>query len=162
MKKILILILSLMLGIAFFSNAQDSRLLKAADKAFDDGEKEYSKKHYSEAAASLEIVVENIPITTDSRKYLIMRFEAHIMLVDIYFNQLNNLPSACRAINSFLDDLDTIKQSGIFKAKEIYNYLDLEKQYTDNKRKCDNYESINDSKKDFEKIFDEEFEEDEE
>ena len=147
---------------AFFAtslSAQDGKLLRAADKSFEAGEQDYSKKRWSEAAESLEIVVENIPANVDSRKYLLMRFEANIMLVDIYFEQLNNLPSACRCLNAFLDDIAAVKKSGMLKSKDIYKYLELEKDYAKYKSTCDNFENIDSDKKEFEKKFNEEFEE---
>jgi len=143
--------------------AQNTRLLKAADDSYDNGEKEYNRGHYSEAAPDLEIAVENISITTDSRKYVTMRFEANIMLIDIYFNHLNNLPAACRCLNCFLDDLSRIKNSGILKVKDLLKYLDLEKDYSDRIRQCNNFETIDDKKSEFEEnIFNEEFGEEEE
>lgn len=140
-------------------SAQDAKLLKAADKSYEAGEQDYSKKHWSDAAESLEIVVENIPATVDSRKYLIMRFEANIMLIDIYFEQLNNLPSGCRCLNAFLDDIEAVKKSGRLKSKDIFKYLELEKDYAKYKSTCDNFENIDSDKKEFEKKFNEEFEE---
>ncbi len=161
MKKNLLLLIFAGLFFTTYASAQDSRLLKAADKSYEDGENDYNKKRYKEAAESLEIVVENIPVNTDSRKYLLMRFEANVMLIDIYFKQLNNLPSGCRCLNSFFDDLAKIKSSGIFRAKDIYKYLELEKDYDQYRRQCENFESIDDKKTDFEKVFDEEFEDEE-
>lgn len=161
MKKNLLLLIFAGLFFTTYVSAQDSRLLKAADKSYEDGENDYNKKRYKEAAESLEIVVENISVNTDSRKYLLMRFEANVMLIDIYFKQLNNLPSGCRCLNSFFDDLAKIKSSGIFKAKDIYKYLELEKDYDQYRRQCENFESIDDKKTDFEKVFDEEFEDEE-
>lgn len=161
MKKNLLLLLLAGLFLTTYVSAQDSRLLKAADKSYEDGEKDYNKKRYNEAAESLEIVVENIEISAVPRKYLIMRFEANVMLVDIYFNKTNNLPAGCKALNNFLDDLDAIKNSGIFKAKDIYKYLELEKDYSKFICQCENFESIDDKKDEFEKIFEEEFEDEE-
>lgn len=161
MKKNLLLLIVAGLFFTTYVSAQDSRLLKAADKSYEDGENDYNKKRYKEAAESLEIVVENISVNIDSRKYLLMRFEANVMLIDIYFKQLNNLPSGCRCLNSFFDDLEKIKSSGIFKAKDIYKYLELEKDYDQYRRQCENFESIDDKKTDFEKVFDEEFEDEE-
>lgn len=158
--------LILIIVIAFFSatslNAQDARLLKASDKSFDAGEQDYSKKRWSEASASLEIVVENIPISVDSRKYLIMRFDANVMLIDIYFNQTNNLPAGCRCLNAFFDDINYVKSLGTLKARDLYKYLELEKDFANLKVKCDSFEAIDSDKKAFEKKFDEEFGEEEE
>ena len=159
MKKNLILLVVLLVIGASYSVAQDARLLKAADKSFSDGEKDYKKKRYNEAVPSLEIVVENINVRDVSRKYLIMRFEANLMLIDIYFEKLNNLRAGCVALNSFIDDINAIKSSGIFKAKDIYKYLELEKEYSTYITQCESFESIEKDKSDFEKIFDEEFEE---
>ncbi|HNQ69464.1 MAG TPA: hypothetical protein PKN32_13885 [Bacteroidales bacterium] len=158
-KKLFLLVIVGIFSILYIP-AQNTRLLKAADDSFENGEKEYNRGHYSEAAPDLEIAVENISITTDSRKYVTMRFEANIMLIDIYFNHLNNLPAACRCLNCFLDDLSRMKNSGILKVKDLLTYLDLEKDYSDRIRQCNNFETIDDKKSEFEKIFDEEFEED--
>jgi|AntAceMinimDraft_14_1070370.scaffolds.fasta_scaffold201464_1 hypothetical protein len=161
MKKNIILLLFAVLFSTSYVLAQDSRLLKSANRSYDAGKKDFNKERFDEAAESLEIVVENINVRTDSRKYLLMRFEANVMLIDIYFNQVNNLPGGCKALNSFLGDIDAVKSSGIFKAKDIYKYLEMEKDLEPYKRQCDNFESIDDKKDDFEKIFDEEFEDEE-
>lgn len=144
--------------VAVSVSAQDGKLLRAADKSFDAGEQDYSKKRWSEAAESLEIVVENIPIYVESRKYMILRFDAHVMLIDIYFNQLNNLPAGCRCLNSFFDDLNYLKNVPNLKSKDIFKYLELEKDYAKYKSTCDNFEDIDSDKKEFEKKFNEEFE----
>jgi hypothetical protein len=161
MKKNLFLLIIAGVFLVSHSYAQDARLLRAADDSFEAGESQYNKKHYAEAAPSLEIVVENISINTDSRKYLLMRFEANVMLIDIYFKELNNLPSACRCLNSFFDDLSRVKDDGILKTKDLFRYLELEKSYEGYSRQCNNFESIDDKKTDFEKVFDEEFEDEE-
>ena len=161
MKKNLILLAILMFLGTSYSIAQDARLLKAADKSYSDGEKDYNKKRYDEAVPNLEIVVENIDVRDVSRKYLIMRFEANVMLIDIYFNKLNNLRDGCVALTNFVDDINAIKSSGIFKAKDIYKYLELEKDYATYITQCENFQSIDEYKTDFEKIFDEEFGEEE-
>lgn len=147
---------------ATYVTAQDARLLKAADKSYEEGEQAYNRERFEEAAVSLEIVVENISIQIDSRKYLLMRFEANVMLIDIYFKQLNNLPSGCRCLNSFFDDLNKVKSTGVLKAKDLFKYLELEKEYDQYRRQCENFESIDSKKTDFEKVFDEEFEGEEE
>lgn len=162
MKTNLILIIAIAFLSATTVNAQDSRLLKASDKSFDNGEQNYSKKRWTEASESLEIVVENIPVSVDSRKYLIMRFEANVMLIDIYFNRTNNLPAGCKSLNAFLDDINYVKKLGVFRAKDIFKYLELEKEYAQLKVKCDSFGAINSDKKAFEKKFDEEFGEEEE
>ncbi len=159
-KNLILLVVLLVIGVSY-TVAQDARLLKAADKSFSDGEKDYKKKRYNDAVPSLEIVVENINIRDASRKYLIMRFEANLMLIDIYFDKINNLRDGCVALNSFIDDINAIKSSGIFKAKDIYKYLELEKEYSTYITQCENFESIEKDKSDFEKIFDEEFGEEE-
>ena len=146
----------------FYLNAQDTRLLKAADDSYELGEKEYNRGNYAEAAPDLEVVVENIPISSDSRKYITMRFEANIMLIDTYFKHLNNLPSACRCLNSFLDDLNKVKDDGILKAKDLLRYLGFEKDFDEYIRQCNNFNSIEDKKSDFENnIFNEEFDDEE-
>ncbi|MDD3688090.1 MAG: hypothetical protein PHE56_15180 [Bacteroidales bacterium] len=81
------------------------------------------------------------------------------MLIDIYFNQLNNLPAACRCLNSFIDDLNYLKSVPSLKSKDIFKYLELEKDYAKYKSTCDNFENIDSDKKEFEKKFNEEFEE---
>ncbi|MDD2635296.1 MAG: hypothetical protein PHW82_07335 [Bacteroidales bacterium] len=157
MKKNLILLTVLIFLGGSYAGAQNTRLLKAADKSFSDGKKDYNKKRYKEAAPSLEIVIENINVTDVSRKYLIMRFEANVMLIDIYFDKLNNLRDGCVALTNFVDDINAVKSTGIFKAKDIYKYLELEKDYAIYITQCENFESIEKDKSDFEKIFDEEF-----
>ncbi len=161
-KKLFLFVIVGILSVIYLP-AQNTRLLKAADDSYEIGEKEYNRGHYAEAAPDLEIVVENISISTDARKYLIMRFEANIMLIDVYFSHLNNLPSACRCLNCFLDDLSRVKNSGILKVKDLLRYLDIEKDYADYIRQCNNFDTIDDKKSQFEEnIFNEEFGEEEE
>ncbi len=162
MKKNLILLVIISFSLTTYITAQDSRLLRAADKSYEEGKQAYNRERFDEAAASLEIVIENISVQTDSRKYLLMRFEANVMLIDVYFKQLNNLPSGCRCLNSFFDDLNKVKSSGVLKAKDLFKYLELEKEYDQYRRQCENFESIDSKKTDFEKVFDEEFEGEEE
>lgn len=160
-KKSFLLLIAGLLFLSYLP-AQNSRLLKAADDSYEIGEKEYNREHYAEAAPDLEVVVENIAVTTDSRKYLLMRFEANIMLIDIYFNHLNNLPAACRSLNCYIDDLARVKSLGILKTKDLLRYLGLEKDYADRIRQCNNFEIIDDKKSEFEEnVFNEEFGEEE-
>lgn len=159
-KKSVLLVIASVLFSSYLP-AQNTRLLKAADDSYEIGEKEYNRENYAIAAPDLEVVLENIDVTTDSRKYLVMRFEANIMLIDIYFNHLNNLPAACRSLNCFIDDLERVKSLEILKTKDLLRYLGLEKDYADRIRQCNNFETIDDKKSDFEKVFEEEFEDEE-
>lgn len=161
MKKNLILLTVFTLILSGGLLAQNKALLKAADKSYVAGEKSFRKDRYKEAADSYEIVMKNIPISVDSRKYLLMRIESNIQLIDIYFNRAENLRKACIYVDRYYKDMNKIKNSPLLKSKDIFRFLELQKDYEKYQRQCHNFEGINSDKKEFEKKFDEEFEDEE-
>ena len=158
MKNITI-VLSLVLLLIFAGGnlfAQSSRLLKGAERSYDDGISAYKKKKYSEASESLIIAVENISENVSSRRYQLIRLDAASRLVDIHFNMVEDLRKACKYLEIFTNDLNEMKNDNELKAKDIHKYLEMEKDFSRYKRKCSGLDTIDDKKKDFEKKFDEE------
>ncbi len=161
MKKNLFLIVLVSVVFSGGLFAQSKALLKAADKSFDAAEKSYKRYYFDEAAESYEIVMNNIPISVDSRKYLVMRIESNIKLIDIYFNHSENLQKACVYVDRYYKDMNSIKNSPYLKSKDIFRYLELQKDFEKYQRKCHNFRGIDSDKKEFENKFDEEFKDEE-
>jgi len=90
-----------------------------------------------------------------------MRIESNIQLIDIYFNHSENIRKACIYVDRYYKDMNKIKNSSYLKSKDIFRYLELQKDFEKYQRKCHNFSGIDSEKKDFEKKFDEEFENEE-
>ncbi len=158
MKKKIILLTAFALIFSGGLLAQNKALLKAADKSYDAGEKSFRKDRYKEAVDSYEIVMKNIPISVDSRKYLLMRIESNIQLIDICFNHTEGLRKGCIYVDRYYKDMNKIKNSPLLKPKDIFRYLELQKDYEKYQRQCHNLGGIDSDKTEFEKKFDDEFE----
>lgn len=153
-------ILSVSLSVIILSgnlNAQNSNILKGAEKSYNAATSAFKKKNYEEASGSFIVAVDNISRNIDSRKYQLIRLDAASKLVDIHFNHEEDLTKACKYLDIFVNDLNRMKKDDNLKAKDIYKYLELEKEYAIYKRKCDGFNSIDSKKKEFEKKFDEAF-----
>jgi outer membrane protein assembly factor BamD (BamD/ComL family) len=157
MKKLfLLLIVAIMIMPAeIYSQSRAMRI--AADKSFSDAEKNMRKGNYKEAAANYEIVLNAIPITTDSRSDLMMRLDATTALIDIYVNYRTNFEHACEKMDIFSSDMQYIQKADILRGRQLYRYLQLEKDYAKYDNQCKRYRSLESDKDDFEKIFDQQF-----
>lgn len=157
MKKILLCFAIILLLAPVVSFAQSRPLLIAADRSFSDAESNYKKREYREAAANFEIVVNSIPVEIESRKYLMMRLDALTALVDIYYNHRTNLELACARMETFASDMNYVKRADVLRGKQLYNYVQLEKDFEKYSKNCRTFKNIESDKDKFERIFDEEF-----
>jgi hypothetical protein len=162
MKKFIIIALMLLPYISLL-HAQDQRALRAARMSFSAAESNYSKGRFAEAAPDYEIVINSIPVNTPVRKNLEMRLESISKLIDIYYNRVINLESACGNLNIFFDDMADVRFSGILKASELLTYQRREKQYEAiYLPKCSAYYNLDNDMEEFRKKFEKEFENKEE
>ncbi|MDR2009636.1 MAG: hypothetical protein LBQ22_04065 [Bacteroidales bacterium] len=137
------------------------KLLKGVEKNYDSGVSAFERKKYKEASAEFIIVMDNIPQRADKRKYQLMRLDAASKLVEIHYNYDENLRLACKYLDIFIADLNYMKRDDNLKAKDIYKYLEKEKDFSSYKKKCTGFNTIDDKKNEFEKKFDEVFDEEE-
>lgn len=159
MKKATFILVLLPFFFGLQSFGQDSRALRAAKKSFDSAESNYKKENYREAAREYEIVVQTIPVSTDSRRDLEMRLESLINLTDIYLYHSVNINDACRNIQLFMGNMNTIRNKGVLRANKLLYYQRKEKEFEAEKLpKCENYQNIDSDMQNFEKKFNEEFE----
>lgn len=159
MRNILTVISFLFVFISSDMFAQDSNILKAAEKSYKTGLSEYKKKKYSEASKSLIVVVENIPSDVDSRKYQLMRLEAASKLVEIHFNNDVQIRKACDYLYVFISDLNSMKKRDKLKSNDLYKYLEMEKNYSEYVKTCGGFKTVEIDKQNLEDVFNEEFKE---
>jgi outer membrane protein assembly factor BamD (BamD/ComL family) len=159
MKKSMTILLAacLLLPLNLFS--QDKRAIKAAELSYSSAEDNFKKGNFQNAAQKYEIVVSTFPEGIESRKHLIMRLESLIMLVDIYFYKYINFTEACKYTDLYFSTMNTIRNSGVLKGRELYNYLEKEKEFDQHKTKCEGYENVSGDMDKFRKTFDKEFQE---
>lgn len=136
--------------------SQDRHSLKAADMSFDNGNKQFRKADFKEAAQAFEIVVKNIPDKIDSRKYAEMKLDAIISLIDIYHSKWVNLDKACDNLNYYSSALQQFQSRGVLKGKDLLKYLNMEQDYAEKRKMCENRDTLDDRKKKFEKILEQE------
>lgn len=136
--------------------SQDRHSLRAADLSFDNGEKNLKRDNYKEAAQAFEIVVSNIPEGIDSRKYAEMRLDAIIKLIDIYFYKSVNLDRACSHLDNYASTLQKVQSNGVLKGKDLLRYMNLEQDFAEKRKSCENRQTLDSRKKDFEKILEQE------
>jgi hypothetical protein len=159
MKRSTFIIALLTFSLGLQSFGQDSRALRAAKKSFDSAENSYKKENYREAAREYEIVIQTIPVSTDSRRNLEMRLESLINLTDIYLYHSVNINDACRNIQLYMSNMNTIRNKGILRANKLLYFQRKEKEFESEKLpKCESYQNIDNDMQNFEKKFNEEFE----
>ncbi|MDL2262429.1 hypothetical protein LJC11_02880 [Bacteroidales bacterium OttesenSCG-928-I21] len=145
-------------ALIFCTNATfGQKLLKGVAKSYDDGVSAFNKKRYQEASEEFMLVLDNIPEDIEKRKYQVMRLDAASKLVEIHYEHEENLRLACRYIEIFFQDLEIMKNDKSLKTKDIYTYIEREREFTWYKRKCESFNTIDDKKSEFEKKFDEVF-----
>ena len=156
MKKVLAILLTALLTAPALVFSQDKSTLKAADMSFDNGNKLYRKGNFKEAAQSFEIVVGNIPDRIDSRKYAEMKLDAYIQLIDIYYSKSVNLDKACQYLDNYSVTLQKVQGNGVLKGKDLLKYLNMEQDYLEKKKACENRGTLDERKKKMEKILEQE------
>ncbi len=137
--------------------AQSNQMMRVANKSFSDAESDYKKGNYREAAKNYETVMKIIPKEIDSRRSLIKRLDAHVALIDIYFNHVTNFELACQKLEVFYSDMEYVKRSDVLRGRQLYDYVQLENEFEKYKRNCRSFRTIETDKQKFEKIFEEEF-----
>jgi hypothetical protein len=159
MKNYKLTLFCAVMAMLFFcsGNISAQKLLKGVAKSYDAGVSAFNKKKYKEASEEFIVVLDNVPDDIDKRKYQAMRLDAASKLVEIHYEHEEDLRKACKYIDVFLEDLNIMKKDNTLRAKDIYKYLEKEKEFASYKRKCESFNSIEDKKKDFEKKFDEVF-----
>lgn len=158
MKKLIVLSILLSLSFSFDVFAQDSRALRAARMSFNSAEKNFKNEKFEEAAREYEIVVNTVPATTDSRRYLEMRLESIIKLVDIYFYHQVNISKACKTVQLYSDNMNRVRNQGTLRASALLKYQRIEQEFTaEHAPKCRSYEGIDSDMDRFKQKFEEEF-----
>lgn len=158
MNKQLFIVSILILGLSILAIGQDSRALRAAKMSFNSAEDHYKRENYKQAKQEFLIVTETIPANIESRRYLIMRLESLINLIDISFYKIVNIEDACEHLNSFFDTMNTIRNRGVLNARQLLHYQQIEKDCMDQHVvKCEGYENIHDDMDEFRKNFESEF-----
>ncbi len=154
------MIISLLFAVILFPAdiaAQSSQMMRVANKSFSDAESDFKKGNYREAASNYEIVLNIIPKEVDSRKSLMKRLDAQTALIEIYFDYVTNFDLACRKLQEFYSDMDYVKRADVLRGGQLYDYVQLEREFDKYKRNCRSFRTIETDKQKFEKIFEEEF-----
>jgi hypothetical protein len=158
MKKILMICLMLIITLANLYS-QDSRSLRAAQMSFRAAENKFRQGKYNEAAIDYEIVLQTISADHTSRKYLEMRMESLVRVIDIYFNRANDISKACDHLDHYFATMDHIRRTGILKASDLLEYQRLEKRYDKEYfPKCEAYKNLDHDMERFREKFEQEFE----
>ncbi len=155
MKKTLLIFFVIFIALPNTQNAQDRSALRAARMSFDAAEKNHKASNYQEAAQEYTIVVNTIPVSTDSRRYLEIRMQSLIGLVDIHFNKKTNFEKACHHVHLYLNDMEIIKAGDVLRASDRLDYLRKEQEYINNHiPKCESYKRLDQDAEEFKKHFD--------
>ncbi len=158
--KSLLLAILIFLSYSAFSQF-DTKLLKAVEKIYNDAEGFYQKGHYQEAATNYQVVLDKIfTIPDESKKHVYILLNSELRLIDIYFNNLNNLSAGCEVLERFKKDVDLIVKLNIIKGKDLKDFLVAQKRFEPELKNCQNYKSIDIKKNEMEKKFDKEFKDD--
>ena len=159
MKKLIVLSILLSLSYSVDVFAQDSRALRAARMSFNSAERNFNNEKHAEAAREYEIVINTIPATIDSRRYLEMRLESIIKLVDIYFYHRVNMSKACENVQLYSENMNLIRNQGTLRASALLKYQRVEQEFaTKHEPKCQSYKGIDSDMDRFKQRFEEEFE----
>lgn len=158
--KSILLAIQIFLSYTAFSQF-DSKLLKAVEKIYNDAEDFYKKENFQEAAMNYQVVLDKIfIIPNESKKHVYILLNSEQRLIDIYFNNLNNLSAGCEVLERFNKDLDLVVQLNIIKGKDLKDFLVAQKRFEPELINCQNYKSIDIKKNEMEKKFDQEFNDD--
>lgn len=158
MKRATVILLALCLLTPSTLFSQDKRSLKAAELSYNAAEKDLKKGNYQDAASKFEIVVSSIPEGINTRKYLIMRLESLIKLVDIYFYKSVNVEKACQNLNLYFSNIAKVRNAGVLSTKELFSYLEQEKEFSKEKSQCESYQRVGSDMEKFRKDFDKKLE----
>ncbi|HNS29108.1 MAG TPA: hypothetical protein PKL52_01120 [Tenuifilaceae bacterium] len=158
MKRAAVILLALCLLSPSTLFSQDKRSLKAAELSYNAAEKDLKKGNYQDAANKFEIVVSSIPEGIDSRKYIVIRLESLIKLVDIYFYKSVNFEKACQNLNLYFSNISKVRNAGVLSTKELFNYLEQEKEFSKEKSQCESYQRVGSDMEKFRKDFDKKIE----
>lgn len=159
MKKAILLTAMIIMSLGLQSYSQDSRAMRAARMSYNSAKKNDKKGNYEEAAREYEIVINTIPASVDSRRYLEIRLESLIKLVDIYFYKQVNINAACEYLQMYFDNMNIIRNQGTLRASDLLDYQRIEKEFaSEHSPKCENYEGIDKDMENFKRKFEKEFE----
>jgi hypothetical protein len=159
MKKIIVITVTILLGFAFQSQSQDSRSLRAARASFNAAENNYKKDNFQQAARDYEIVINTIPEDIDSRRYLEIRLESLIKLIDINFHRHISLNQACEYLQMYYSNINAIRFEGVLRSSDLLNYQRIEKDFeAQHSSKCQSFRNLDRDMDEFKKKFEEEFE----
>lgn len=160
MKKTLLILFVCIIAFPNAQQAQDRSILRAARMSFNSAENNFKNGNYAEAAQEYTIVINTIPVSIDSKRYLEFRLQSVIGLADIYFNKITNFDKACQYVDLFLKDMETVKAGDVFRASDRLNYLRKEQEYINNYvSKCKSYRRSEMDREEFRKHFEEQLRE---
>ena len=133
--------------------------MSAARNSFSSAETNQRRGNYEQAVQEYQIVINSVPVTNDSRRYLEMRMESIINMVEIYFDNLKDFTKACQFVYLYLDDMDTIREGEVLRASQLLRFLRKEQEYlNDHLEHCKKYQEMEDTRERFRrKIQEEEF-----
>lgn len=156
MKKKLLIIIVVIFALPIVLQAQDRSALRAARMSFNSAENNYKEGNYKEAAHEYTIVVNTIPVSIDSRRYLELRLQSVIGLVDIFFNKTINFEQACKYVDLYVSDMKTVTAGDVLRASDRLNYLRKEQEFNNNYvSKCKTYRRSEYDIEEFRKHFEE-------
>ena len=158
MKKIFLILLVIFMAANNAVVSQDTRAIRAARSSFQSAENNFKKNNFQQAAREYLIVVNSIPGNIDSRRDLNMRLNSVIKLIDISFNKSVNFNDACDYVHEYLDNVNSIRNSGILRSSELFEFQKIEQEYiNDYIPKCENIDNSKNNMDNFRMKFEEEF-----
>lgn len=127
--------------------------------SFSSAENNYKRGNYEQAAREYEIVLNTLQSPPTSRRYLEMRLESLISLIDIYFYRQVNITKACERLQMFMTDMKTIRNQGVLRASTLLDYQRKEHELrASHLPKCESYNGLERDMEQFKRKFEEEFE----
>lgn len=158
MNKYVIFIILFLFCFSMKLKGQDNGALRVARTSFSSAERNYDNGHYNNALQEFIIVVNSIPVHTDSRRHLEMRMESLIYIIDICFYKHVNIERGCEYLELFLNDMNGIRNSEVLRASQRLELLRKEQEYrADYISRCESYHKSDDNIDKFRQLFDEEF-----
>lgn len=139
-------------------NGQDNGALRVARTSFSSAERNYNNGRYKNALQEFKIVVNSIPVETDSRRHLEMRMDALNYIIEISFYKYVNIETGCQYVQLFLSDIDKIRNSDVLRPSQLLDLLRQEQEYhADFIPRCESYQESGEDIDRFRQLFDEQF-----
>ncbi len=158
MTRLSISLVIALISLSVYAHAQDSGALRMVRMSFSSAESNYKAGNYEQALQEFKIVVNTVPVSVDSRRYLEMRLDAILYIIDIYFYKHVNLSQGCEFLNLYLEDMNAIRRGEVLRAGQRLEYFSKEQEFIANYvRRCENYQKTDEDMDNFRRRFEEEF-----